>query len=346
VIGALSEVHMTPVTGSAVSTLSDERPLIRRVLRYYGAVATAGLVLQWAFPATREALFAVDAGQSFVLPQTALFLLVIFGVVVLVPPISWSYGATRRARSRYASSSVISAVLPATVACLTLVVPDSLAFALLAGAVVVVLSRYPEEQRPDPVIVLLSLALGVTAGSHLLAAAAIMSAATTAAFLVSARKHAVHSTPHVARVVARENAPADVDGRRGARRAFLLARSHRSTHQPSWPRDELDLALFGTKPKKPRYNASLLVFSSDVSSAQVAIGHVLDDMTKRWQLHGVVHHTGQPSEIQYRLRLRKSQSPEELEKAIRSNAGAAIVSLNLDEVPVSSATAASDDAHN
>lgn len=303
-----------------------------RLARYYAAVLMTAAPLLWLYPAMREVAFAGPA-QTYALPLFVSLVLVVLGVVALMPPIAWVYGWTRNedgADGRVAEAFLLSVAT----ASITVVARDTLAIALLGSAVLVAGAFRATRPQSDPTMLFLAMVIGWLGGSHLLAGSALLSVSASVVLLNAVKPHPApepHTVAQLPGQPAGNGASRPPAGRGSKSSSTGHVRTHHDT-QSSWPRDALDLVLFGAERQKPRYTGLLSVFSNDVPAAKAAISQALDEMTKRWLFDSVIDHSGRPSEIQYRIRLRKSHTPEAFLNAIRSYGGDAVVSLTLDEI--------------
>lgn len=339
-----------------VITMKSERPM-RRLLAYYGIVAVVVLVLAYFFPrvalrigatglgevaenptALTDALNAQPAVLSLgpgTLADTALTLvLLLFGSLVLMLPVSWVYMSARPLPGHSQTIVQTLIILPPVVAGIVFIVQNSLALAFsLAGIMAAVRFRTTLRDTRDLVYIFLSIVVGFAAGVQSLAVGAIVSIFFNYLLLFTWRYDYGRSllTPTASsqwlgplHTLASPTGELEIPDR-----DLVLSLTPEKADALA-DRFQRVSGVLGKNKKKPRYNSVLTVTTDNVSDAQLQIEQVLDRMVKRWKLDEVVTNTGKPSEMYYLIRMKKTVPRDELLTGIHQDAEGLIDSANLE----------------
>ncbi|MEW5919231.1 MAG: DUF4956 domain-containing protein [Gemmatimonadota bacterium] len=258
----------------------------------------------------------------------------LLATIALMLPVTWVYISARNVRGHSQAVVQTLIILPIVTAGVVFVVRDSLSLAFsLAGVVAAVRFRTTLRDTRDVVFIFLAIAVGFSAGVHMLGVGGIVSLVFNYVLLLSWRydfgRNVLGPSPSAQiaeplRSLANGNGSGMV-----ADRDLVLALS------PAKARELADRFnrvrdVLGPKKKKPRYDAVLRLTTANVAQAQTAVEHVLDDRTKRWKMDEVVEHPGKHSELFYIVRLGKSLTREELITAIRAAAAGLVSDVDLE----------------
>jgi len=337
-------------------TLGSDRPL-RRLLAYYLLLAVIVGTLSYFFPIVDQVLGSAKVGQSVSgsnvltdglqadtirgvdtvlsarLTLTLSTLIILFGVLALMLPVSWVYMSTRYNKGHDQQVAQILIFLPLVVAGIVLVVQNSLALAFsLAGVVAAVRFRTTLRDARDLVFIFLAIAVGFAAGVQTLILGAILSVAFNFLLILTWRYDFGRSVlkPTAA---SQWSEPLNqlAEPRVGGKvpdRDLVLALDQKEALALA---DRFDRVrkLLGPHGKTPRFNAVLSITTEKLSEAQAGVAEALDQGAKRWRLDQVVTNVGKPSMIYYLVRIRKSTSRDEFLTAIRSKAGDTITGADV-----------------
>jgi hypothetical protein len=336
--------------------MQSDRPM-RRLLAYYGIVAVVVLLLAYFFPrvalrigatglgevsenptALLDALNAQPAVLSLgvgTLADTALtLLLLLFGSLVLMLPVSWVYMSARPLPGHSQTIVQTLIILPPVVAGIVFIVQNSLALAFsLAGIMAAVRFRTTLRDTRDLVYIFLSIVVGFAAGVQSLMVGAIVSIFFNYLLLFTWRYDYGRSllTPTASsqwlgplHTLASPTGELEIPDR-----DLVLSLTPEKADALA-ERFERVSGVLGKNKKKPRYNSVLTATTDNVSDAQAKIEQVLGKMTKRWILDEVVTNTGKPSEIYYLIRLKKSVPRDELLTGIHQGTEGLLDSANLE----------------
>lgn len=339
-----------------VMTMKSDRPM-RRLLAYYGIVAVVVLALAYFFPRVALRIGATGLGEVAENPtalidalnaqpavlslgpgslgDTALTLvLLLFGSLVLMLPVSWVYMSARPLPGHSQTIVQTLIILPPVVAGIVFIVQNSLALAFsLAGIMAAVRFRTTLRDTRDLVYIFLSIVVGFAAGVQSLMVGAIVSIFFNYLLLFTWRYDYGRSllTPTAAsqwlgplHTLASPTGELEIPDR-----DLVLSLTPEKAEALS-ERFERVSGVLGKNKKKPRYNSVLTVTTDKVSDAQLAVEQVLDKMTKRWKLDEVVTNTGKPSEMYYLIRMKKTVPRDELLTAIHEGAEGLLDSANLE----------------
>ena len=339
-----------------VLTMKSDRP-VRRLVAYYVILAIVVAIAAFFFPAEiariaakglgdipegptvlRDALSAPSSSGTFglasLLGVAITTVLILFGALVLILPVTWVYMSARPSGGQHNQNVVQTLViLPLVVAGIVFMVQNSLALAFsLAGVVGAVRFRTTLRDSRDLVYVFLSIVVGFSAGVQSLAVGAVVSIVFNFVLIITWRYD-------YGRNMLMPTAAAQWS------RPLQALASPTGTHQI--PDRDLMLSLTPEKAnaladrfdrvrdtigkkKKARYNSVLHITTDNVAEAQKQVEQVLDRMTKRWDLDEIVTNVGKPSEIYYLTRLKKSIQRDVMLTAIHENAGDVIASVNFE----------------
>jgi hypothetical protein len=339
-----------------VITMKSDRPM-RRLLAYYGIVTVLVLLLAYFFPrvalrigatglgdvaenptALMDALNAQPAVLSMgvgSLADTALtLLLLLFGSLLLMLPVSWVYMSARPLPGHSQTIVQTLLILPPVVAGIVFIVQNSLALAFsLAGIMAAVRFRTTLRDTRDLVYIFLSIVVGFAAGVQSLMVGAIVSIFFNYLLLFTWRYDYGRSllTPTAQsqwlgplHTLASPTGELEIPDR-----DLVLSLTPEKAEALSDRFGRVSDVL-GKNKKKPRYNSVLTVTTDNVSDAQQKIEQVLAKMTKRWKLDEVVTNTGKPSEMYYILKLKKSVPRDDLLTGIHQGTEGLLDSANLE----------------
>jgi hypothetical protein len=340
-------------------TLGSEHPL-RRLIAYYAILLVAVVLGLLLYPGAQAILMdgdAVTSGVSPTLLQDGLSgpgivaqalgpgslgelvistLLVIFGIVALMLPVTWVYMSARRVPGHDQSVVQTLLILPIVVAGIVIIVQNSLALAFsLAGVVAAVRFRTTLDDTRDVVFIFLAIGVGFAGGVHMLAIGTIISVAFNLITLLTwqydfgrnmLQPTAASQWSEPLKDLAK---PTNGDGGGVPDRDVMLALTPKKAEELA-KRIERVRAVLGNNKKKPRFDSVLSITSDKVSEAQEILQKVLDKMTKRWVLDEVVTNVGKPSEVYYLIRLGQSTTCDELVTAIRAKAGDRVSAVDVE----------------
>jgi hypothetical protein len=338
-------------------TLSSDHP-IRRLVGYYAVLAVLVGVILTIFPASGELLFGslalnvpnapvilqdglgglADAG--FLQPESVGRLaisttLALLATLALMLPVSWVYISARNVRGHSQALVQTLIILPIVVAGVVFVVRDSLALAFsLAGVVAAVRFRTNLRDTRDVVFIFLAIAVGFSAGVHMLGVGGLVSMVFNFVLLLTWRYdfgRNVLAPTASGQWTEQLQSLATTKGGNGTipDRDLVLALTPTKATELAARFDRVRDVL-GNNKKKPRYNAVLHITSNSTGEAQAIVQKVLDDRTKRWKLDEVLGHEGKPDEIFYLVRLGKSTTRDDLITAIRAEAGDKVTNADLE----------------
>jgi hypothetical protein len=330
---------------------------MRRLGAYYGIVAVIVLALAYFFPrvalrigatglgevsenptALLDALNAQPAVLSLgvgTLADTSLTLvLLLFGTLVLMLPVSWVYMSARPLPGHSQTIVQTLLILPPVVAGIVFIVQNSLALAFsLAGIMAAVRFRTTLRDTRDLVYIFLSIVVGFAAGVQSLLVGAIISIFFNYLLLFTWRYDYGRSllTPTASsqwlgplHTLASPTGELEIPDR-----DLVLSLTPEKAEALS-ERFERVSDVLGKNKKKPRYNSVLTVTTDNVSDAQSKIEQVLDKMTKRWKLDEVVANTGKPSEMYFLIRMKKSVPRDLLLTAVHQGTEGLLDSVDLE----------------
>jgi hypothetical protein len=338
-------------------TQGSERP-VRRLVAYYLLVAVAATALAYTFPVV-DRMFSgerldtpADAPQLLqdglgtsqagvpsldLTPRLELALntmLICFGTLALMLPVSWVYMSTKRT-PRHDQSVVQSLIiLPIIVAGIILIVRNSLALAFsLAGVVSVLRFRTTLTDVRDIMFIFLGIAVGFAAGVQVLVVGVILSITFNFVLLFTWRYDFGRSVlePTAAskwaepldKLAQRQNGQSVPD------RDLVLALTPKKAELLTARFKRVGESL-GSDAKRPRYNAILTITTNGLAGAQAYVELALDKVARRWKLDEVVTNEGKPSELYYLAKIRKTTSRDDVLTAIRTGAGEAIQRADLE----------------
>ena len=258
------------------------------------------------------------------------------GTLILMLPVSWVYMSVQRDRAPNSTIVETLIILPIAVAGVVLVVRNSLALAFsLAGVLAGVRFRTRITDARDLVFIFVAIGVGFAAGVQVMTVAALLSVFINFVLLFSWRYGWGRNLLVPNEVESHWVEPLEklADETTGAQRVpdrdLILALDSKKMDalQERFKRIH---EIAGNGGKKPRFNAVLAVEAEQISAAQRRIQPALDRVAKRWELDEVVTNEGKPSELFYLVRIRKSDTRENVLTAIRQAAGETIESANLE----------------
>ena len=337
-------------------TLGSEHP-IRRLIAYYIVLAMIVAAMLTLFPASGELLFgslALNIPNAPVVLQDGLnnisdsplfqqdsvarlalsTTIALMATLALMLPVTWVYISARNVRGHSQALVQTLIILPIVVAGVVFVVRDSLALAFsLAGVVAAVRFRTTLQDTRDVVFIFLSIAVGFSAGVHMLGVGGLVTLVFNFVLLWTWRSDFGRNVLAPTASAQWTEPLQSLTGGKGngsvPDRDLVLALSPGKASQLAARFDRVRDVL-GKDKKKPRYNAVLSLTSDKVGEAQATVEKVLDDMTKRWKLDEVVSNPGKPDEVYYLIRLRKSLTTDELITGIRARASDLIVNVDVE----------------
>jgi uncharacterized protein DUF4956 len=337
-------------------TLGSEHP-IRRLIAYYIVLALIVAGMLALFPASGELLFgslALNVPNAPVVLQDGLggiadsplfqpdsitrlalsTTIALLATMALMLPVTWVYISARNVRGHSQALVQTLIILPIVVAGVVFVVRDSLALAFsLAGVVAAVRFRTTLQDTRDVVFIFLSIAVGFSAGVHMLGVGGLVTLVFNFVLLWTWRSDFGRNVLAPTASAQWTEPLQSLAGGKGngsvPDRDLVLALSPGKAIQLAARFDRVRDVL-GKDKKKPRYNAVLSLTSDKVGEAQATVEKALDEMAKRWKLDEVVSNPGKPDEVYYLIRLRKSVTTDELITAIRARAAGLIVNVDVE----------------
>ncbi len=338
-------------------TLSSEHP-IRRLVGYYAVLAVLVGAILTLFPASSELLFGslalnipnapvilrdglsgVTDAVGFLQPESVGRLaisttLALLATLALMLPVTWVYISARNVRGHSQALVQTLIILPIVVAGVVFVVRDSLALAFsLAGVVAAVRFRTTLRDTRDVVFIFLSIAVGFSAGVHMLGVGGLVSLVFNFVLLLTWRydfgRNVLAPTASGQWTEQLQSLASSKGNGTVPDRDLVLALTPGKASELAARFDRVRNVL-GKDKKKPRYNAVLHITSNRTGEAQVLVQKVLDEMAKRWKLDEVIGHEGKPDEIYYLVRLRKSVTRDDLITAIRAQAGDRVTNADVE----------------
>lgn len=344
-------------------TVGSDRP-VRRLLAYYILLTAVFGVLMQFFPFVDHAIGSAALDQATVPSSAAAAagpqvlqdglepevvrgldtdlsnrldlalstVIIVFGVLALMLPVSWVYMSTRFGQGHNQQVAQTLIFLPIVVAGIVLIVQNSLALAFsLAGVVAAVRFRTTLKDSRDVVFIFLAIAVGFAAGVQTLIVGAIVSVVFNFVLILTWRYDFGRSVLEPSPASQWAEPLNDLAERRGGAvqdRDLVLALDPKKA-QALAERFDRVRKMLGTQGKKARFNAILSVSSESLSEAQTKVGEALDEVAGRWRLDEVVTNVGKPSELFYLIRIRKSTTKDDLVTAVRARAGDAILGADV-----------------
>ena len=337
-------------------TLSSDHP-IRRLIGYYAVLAVFVGVILTLFPASGELLFGslainvpnapvilpdalggVTDSIGFLQPESIGRLAIsttfaLLATLALMLPVTWVYISARNVRGHSQALVQTLIILPIVVAGVVFVVRDSLALAFsLAGVVAAVRFRTTLRDTRDVVFIFLAIAVGFSAGVHMLGVGGLVSVVFNFVLLLTWRfdfGRNVLAPTASGQWTEQLQSLAKTGNGTVPDRDLVLALSPTKASELA-DRFNRVRNVLGSNKKKPRFNSVLHITSNRTGEAQVIVQKVLTELTKRWKLDEVIGHEGKPDEIFYLVKLGKSMTRDELITAIRAQAGDKITNADLE----------------
>lgn len=340
---------------SARARIDDESglsPLTKHLLgllAYYAGLALLVFLLR-DVPAVRRVLVAPEGGPVRVtLPGAAAHVpapishpaaaaVAIAGSLLVAFPVAWVYVLTRRRKGFLQAIVHTLLMLPVAVSGVILLIQDSLALAFsLAGIAAAVRFRNTLDDTKDAVYILLVTGVGIAAGVSSLGIAFVMSALFNAVTLVlwwtefGRSPFDLEGSPAFRKLERARKEQADGGAFVGALDREVLASM--STDQleaiaeKAWRRR----LLVDDRPEGRRfpYNAIVLVHTAAPDAAQPLVEAALEDESKRWELWGLRPGEGGFTTLEYRVRLGRSVSRDELLGALRARGAPHVTGVEL-----------------
>lgn len=248
---------------------------------------------------------------------------------LLAFPVAWVYTFTHERRGYRQSVVHTLVLLPVVVAGVVVLVKDSLALAFsLAGIVAAVRFRNTLEDSKDAVYIFLATGIGLAAGVNVFVAAAISVLFNGVIFTLwvtdfartPARTAERDARRHLERALASVNrtgefiARLDADLLSNLPPAQLEALADRAWRRRKRAAPELDGGAKGT-------DTLFRLRTADVAGLRSLVEPILDAHAKRVRYGGVVHEPNGVDWIEYRVRLKRSEKPEALLRALREAGG-------------------------
>jgi hypothetical protein len=307
------------------------------VLAYYAALALiVVLAYRWLPPVSlsellepRASTVAEPSGVSYALQGATAATVAMVAAALLTLPVAWVYTLTHERRGFRQSVVHTLMLLPVVVAGVVVLVKNSIPLAFsLAGIVAAVRFRNTLDDSKDAVYVFLATGVGLAAGVSLPVAAAIslvFNVLIVVLWLTDfARTPARTAARDARRRLERSLAAVNRTGEFIARLdADLLSKL-----PPTQLEALADRAWRRRKRAAPELdglgkNADTLLRlrTTDVQRLRPLIEPILDARAKRVRYGGVVHDPDGMDWVEYRLGLRKSETPEALLDALRHAGG-------------------------
>jgi Domain of unknown function (DUF4956) len=341
-----------------VLTLKSDRPA-RRLTAYYAILAVVVVILYYFFPGAIRSVAEKGLGDVAEGPQVltdaltgaagrgaGVFgvgtfgslavntLMILFGTLALMLPVSWVYMSARPAIGHNQAVVQTLIILPIVVAGIVYIVQNSLALAFsLAGVIGAVRFRSNLRDTRDLVYIFLSIVVGFAAGVQSIVVGVIVSVVFNYVMLVTWRydygRNLLTPTASAQWAWPLQTLAGPTGEREIPDRDLVLSLTPERAQALATRFDRVRTVL-GKKNKKPRFNAVLRITSDDVPTARRNVEQVLDRLTKRWDLDEVINHTGKPCEIYYLVKPRKSVPQDELITAIHAQSGDSLASADLE----------------
>lgn len=325
----LNRRRTSPIARAAASV-----PL--RVAIYYLVIAVVALASWRWVPTTPLAglLGLPSAGAEPEIARSPVYsafsaIVAVLVAALLAFPVAWVYTFTHERRGYRQSVVHTLVLLPVVVAGVVVLVKDSLALAFsLAGIVAAVRFRNTLEDSKDAVYIFLATGIGLAAGVNVFVAAAISVLFNGVIFTLwvtdfartPARTAERDARRHLERALASVNrtgefiARLDADLLSNLPPAQLEALADRAWRRRKRAAPELDGGAKGT-------DTLFRLRTADITGLRSLIEPVLDAHAKRVRYGGVVHEPNGVDWIEYRVRLKRSEKPEALLKALREAGG-------------------------
>ena len=247
-------------------------------------------------------------------------------------PVAWVYTFTHERRGYRQSVVHTLILLPVVVAGVVVLVKDSLALAFsLAGIVAAVRFRNTLEDSKDAVYIFLVTGIGLAAGVNVLMAAVIsvlfncviLGLWLTDFARTPARTAARDARRRLERAVASVNRTGEFIARLDADVLSTLAPAQlEALADRAWRRRKRAAPELDGLGKDA--DTLLRLRTTNVAGLRPLIEPVLDTRTKRVRYGGVVHEAGGVDWIEYRVRLKRSETADALLAALRDAGGSLV----------------------
>lgn len=256
----------------------------------------------------------------------------IFVAALLAFPVAWVYTFTHERRGYRQSVVHMMILLPVVVAGVVVLVKDSLALAFsLAGIVAAVRFRNTLEDSKDAVYVFLATAIGLAAGVNVLVAAVlsllfngiILALWMTDFARTPARTAARDARRRLEQALTSVNRTGEFIARLDADLLSTLPPTQlEALADRAWRRRKRAAPELDGLGKEP--DTLLRLRTRDVAGLRPLIEPVLDARTKRVRYGGVVHEADGLDWVEYRVRLKRSETAGTLVTALRDAGGALV----------------------
>jgi hypothetical protein len=258
--------------------------------------------------------------------------LAIIVATILAFPVAWVYTFTHERRGYRQSVVHTLILLPVVVAGVVVLVKDSLALAFsLAGIVAAVRFRNTLEDSKDAVYIFLATGIGLASGVNVLVAAVasflfncvILGLWLTDFARTPARTAARDARRRLERAVAAVNRTGEFVARLDADVLSTLAPAQlEALADRAWRRRKRAAPELDGLGKDA--DTLLRLRTTNVAGLRPLVEPVLDTRTKRVRYGGVVHEAGGVDWIEYRVRLKRSETAETLLRALRDAGGSLV----------------------
>jgi hypothetical protein len=256
----------------------------------------------------------------------------IFVAALLAFPVAWVYTFTHERRGYRQSVVHMMILLPVVVAGVVVLVKDSLALAFsLAGIVAAVRFRNTLEDSKDAVYVFLATAIGLAAGVNVLVATVlsvlfngiILALWMTDFARTPARTAARDARRRLEQALTSVNRTGEFIARLDADLLSTLPPTQlEALADRAWRRRKRAAPELDGLGKEP--DTLLRLRTRDVAGLRPLIEPVLDARTKRVRYGGVVHEADGLDWVEYRVRLKRSETAGTLVTALRVAGGALV----------------------
>ena len=307
------------------------------VTLYYAVLAIAVVIaVLWLPPVSLSDLLeprgAPDAGPAGVpneMRGAVAATTAMTAAALLALPVAWVYTLTHERRGFRQSVVHMLVLLPVVVAGVVVLVKDSIPLAFsLAGIVAAVRFRNTLEDSKDAVYVFLATGIGLAAGVSLPVAAAlslvfniiIVTLWLTDFARTPARTAAKDARRRLERTLASANRTGEFVARLDADLLSTLPPAQlEALADRAWRRRKRAAPEMDGLGKDP--DTLLRLRTADVARLRPLIEPVLDARTKRVRYGGVVHEANGMDWVEYRVRLRRSETASTLLSALHEAGG-------------------------
>jgi hypothetical protein len=290
---------------------------VRRLVLYYGAVVALVAVMDLSVPLApsgegrmlaswlEQLIFGTATGLRIIPPWLDATLAMATAFVLTVPTVV-VYVRTRTHEAYDESLVNTVLVLPSVVTAILIVVQSSLALAFsLTGIVAAVRFRSNVKESRDALYIFASVAIGFASGVYALdvAAAASLFFVLLELFAWRSGLGGDHSHTHAAHWPDSPSNPAAGVAASGEDRRPA------GNHAHAGQDDRAGRAGKPSGEPKPK-SMVLRVEAEDLEHGRRIVEAALAETAKKWRFERTLHHGGRTTGLEYRARLRRSQSPE------------------------------------